>query len=133
MIFNILQCSSCSSITGAGLAQTPSQCQQNFRLDANTGRDVIIVLGVVNCFSCAVDATPGTSVLWKFDNNVVTFGTPLSNGVEAVGDYLVLNNPGVAVPPGSAGRPDIVCTDRNRVTTDEFETRLNSPGKNSTT
>ena len=120
-----------SSITGAGLAQTPSQCQQNFRLDANTGRDVIIVLGVVNCFSCAVDATQGVSVLWKFDNNVVT--TLLSNGVEAVGNYLVLNNPGAAVRPGSAGKVDIVCTDQNGVISDEFEARLNSPGKNSTT
>ena len=88
---------------------------------------------MVNCFSCAVDATPGTSVLWKFDNNVVTSGTPLSNGVETVGNYLVLNNPGAAVMPGSARRVDIVCTDQNGVTSDEFEARLNSPGKNSTT
>ena len=87
--------------------------------------DIIIELGVVNCFTCS----PPTS--WTATNQA-SLAIPVSSLspliidgvtlVEVEGDYLVLPNPGAYVLPGVGGRRSIVCS-----TT--FEARLTSPGK----
>jgi hypothetical protein len=72
--------------------------------------DLYITPGLVNCFSCALDAGGSTSVSWQveLDGDLVPAST--SPDVVVDGNFLVIAMPNDYVQPGTSGRRDILCT-----------------------
>ena len=108
----------------AGLAQ-PERCVQNFRIDTDHA-DLIIVPGVINCFSCALDnASNPATIFWEVSLDSEFVPATSVPFIDIEGNFLILPTPESYVEPGTAGRRDLVCTDSNG---QELEARLVSPG-----
>ena len=90
----------------AGSGQTPpSQCIQTLRIEQDR-MDIYITPGVVNCFSCALDAMG--NVNWQVDLDGDLVVVTLSPDAVAVGNFLVIAMPDNYVQPGTSGRRHIV-------------------------
>ena len=99
--------------------------------DLNQGRqDIIIVPGVINCFSCSPAATdPSWTVEVSGTIVAVPITTPLTAGTTTVvarNGFVVLPMPELYVLAGNIGRKNLVCTD---LVGTEYEARLISPGE----
>ena len=118
------------SVTVAGSEPVhgrPERCVEDFRIEGSYRSDLIIIPGVTNCFSCALDSASNDTILFWYvsvDHQLL----PASSvpHIETEGNFLILPTPESYVEPGTAGRKDIVCTDSNG---QELEARLVSPGK----
>ena len=109
-----------------GFAQTPpSQCVENRRIETDR-MDLYITPGVVNCFSCALDATGNVNWQVALDGDLVV--VTLSPDAVAVGNFLVIAMPDSYVQPGTSGRQNIVCSLADDET-QTLEARLASPSK----
>ncbi len=103
-----------------------TQCERIFQIDSEQNVDIVIVPGVVNCFSCALDR-----VIWlvELDNgDIVQPDSESSPDTVAVnGTRLVLAMPENYVQPGTAGRKYIECV--SQLNNSNIEVRLASPSK----
>lgn len=81
--------------------------------------------GVVNCFSCALDAN--ASVNWQItmDGNLVYIPTSSYLDAENYSNFLIIAMPDNYVLPGTAGRRTIACT--RSTDSQTLEARLASP------
>ena len=82
--------------------------------------------GVVNCFSCALDAMG--QVNWQVSMNGDPVIVTISPDAVAVGNFLVIAMPDSYVPPGTTGRQNIICSLANNEAR-RLEARLASPSK----
>ena len=120
-------------------AQQPARCLQTFRIENGSRPNYVIVPGVANCFSCALDAV-GATVSWSVaDGSVIRqlqTGSPFILTIanqsitiaEVEENYLILPAPEVYVLPGLVGRQDIFCSLATG-SGEQYEARLISPGK----
>ena len=102
----------------------PANCIQNFRITENL-TDIIIIPGIVNCFSCELDSS--SNVTWQVSSGGHLVPASLSPDVEAIGEFLIITMPESYVQPGTSGEQTIVCTSLNEVGQD-LVARLLSPG-----
>ena len=113
---------SISISTGLGQSPPPSQCVKTFRIEQDR-TDLYIMPGVVNCFSCALDANGSVSWQVEVDGDLV----PVSASPDIVvnGSFLIIAIPGNYVTPGTSGRRNIICT--NLANGQILDARLASP------
>ena len=117
---------SISSGTTQSPPHAPSQCVQSFRIEHDRV-DLYIVSGVVNCFSCALDAIGGVSWEVEVDGALVPISTlPDDNIIVVNGSFLIIAMPDNYVQPGTSGRRDIICISHANGQT--LDARLASPG-----
>ena len=95
------------------------QCEQTFQIERDQ-ININIVPGVVNCFSCALNASGDVDWLVEMNGNLV----PASSlpDAEVDGKFLVIEMPDNCVPPGLSGGRNISCT--SLVDGQTFEARL---------
>ena len=83
--------------------------------------------GVVNCFSCALDAIGGVSWEVEVDGVLVPISTLSDDNIIVVnGSFLIIAMPDNYVQPGTSGRRDIICISHANGQT--LDARLASPG-----